>query len=135
MFLRRQSVLLLVLLGCQLCLVCGTLNPTKRKRSPTSNSVPKELKANSGPVELSVRERDLVQEEPSSRDIYAEGGTYWKNTAARNFSGTVLGYVTPVSGITITLLEKRTFVNGSSIHYILSAFINSIHLLYKYKFV
>lgn len=95
MLLDFRSVLLLcLLLGCQLC--AGTLTPNKRKRSSTGNSMSKEIKVNSGPHELNVRERDLLQEEPSSRDIYTESGTYWKHTDVRNFSGTVLGYVTPV---------------------------------------
>lgn len=55
----------------------------------------KELKVKQGPQSSSVFDRGLIQEEPSAKDILVESGTYYEETALKNFKGTVLGYVTP----------------------------------------
>lgn len=56
----------------------------------------KEIKANKGPVDKNVFDRNLVQDEPTSESIIKQCGTYYKNTSARLFDGPTLGFVTPV---------------------------------------
>lgn len=76
--------------------VSGTLSPSSKTKN---KSKAKEYKANSGPVSESVFDRGLIEEEPSSKDIITEGGTYFADTSFRNFNGTILGYVTPVNSL------------------------------------
>lgn len=77
--------------------VGGTISPSdKGKKSKAA----KELKENSGPVEKSVFDRNLIEDEPFARDILTEHAAYFQNTSARHFDGSVLGYVTPVKIIT-----------------------------------
>lgn len=85
-------------------LVAGTLSPSsrgeKKKRKnaakkPSGLPAVEESKAIAGPIDETVFDRNLVQEEPLSRDILYEHGAYSKETSQRHFSGTVLGYVTP----------------------------------------
>ena len=61
------------------------------------------VKINVGPQDRSVYERNLVDNEPLASDIIAESGAYYKETSLKNFNGTVLGYVTPVSFIDFSL--------------------------------
>lgn len=104
MYPTRLLVQLLVVISL-LSFGSSTLTPSNKKRASGSNNSnnkktkasAKEPKLNGGPQEQNVFERDLVQEEPSSRDIYTEHATYSKHTDVQQFSGTVLGYVTPVS--------------------------------------
>lgn len=57
----------------------------------------KEFKVNKGPVDKNVFERNLVQDEPTSESIIKQSGTYYKNTSARLFDGSTVGFVTPVN--------------------------------------
>ena len=50
----------------------------------------------SGPVDENVVTRELVTKQPSPADIVKECGAYYRKTSERNFTGEVLGYVTPV---------------------------------------
>lgn len=101
----RLVIQVLLLVSLLATLGTATLTPSNKKRTAAAGNAntkkpkapPKEPKVNSGPQEQNVFERELVQEEPSSRDIYMEHATYSKNTDVRQFNGTVLGYVTPVS--------------------------------------
>lgn len=75
--------------------VSATLSPSKTKKGKQQKD--KELILKVGPVEKNVYERELVIEEPTGNSIVIESGTYFKETGLKNFNGTVLGYVTPVS--------------------------------------
>ena len=75
--------------------VASTLSPSKNKKGKQQKD--KELIIKTGPVEKNVYERELVIEEPTGNSIVIESGTYFKETGLKNFNGTVLGYVTPVS--------------------------------------
>ncbi|KAG5684410.1 hypothetical protein PVAND_013644 [Polypedilum vanderplanki] len=70
----------------------ATLNPNSKKSKQKN---PQEIKMNSGPVDKSVFDRNLVDTEPIAAKIVAEANTYYKETNIKNFNGTVLGYVTP----------------------------------------
>ena len=72
--------------------VHSTLNPNSKK----SKKNPPDVKTNSGPVNLDVFERGLVDAEPQSLSIIQEANTYYRETSLKNFNGTVLGYLTPV---------------------------------------
>lgn len=89
------SFTIAVLLFCViLSQVNCTLSPSnKAKKKPPKE---KELKIKVGPQDKSVFDRNLIEEEPSAKDILIESGAYYKNTGNRLFNGTVLGYVTTV---------------------------------------
>ncbi|XP_037961205.1 chitinase domain-containing protein 1 isoform X2 [Teleopsis dalmanni] len=55
----------------------------------------KELKVLTGPQSDNVFDRNLIEEEPSSKDILVHNAAYYKDVSTRNFNNTVLGYVTP----------------------------------------
>lgn len=74
--------------------VDGTISPSDKGKK--SKAV-KELKVKSGPIDQSVFERNLIEDEPFAKDILVESGAYYRNTTARRFDGSVLGYVTPVN--------------------------------------
>lgn len=82
-----------------ICVIClftfssSTLSPSNKK------SKTKELKVKSGPQDESVFDKDLIDEEPSSKDILIECNGYYKETNLRLFNSTILGYVTPVNQI------------------------------------
>lgn len=71
---------------------CTLSPPSKGKKVKAV----KELKINTGPVDKSVFQRNLIEDEPSARDILVENGAYYRDTSTRLFNGTILGYVTPV---------------------------------------
>lgn len=71
----------------------ATLTPNNKK----SKKNPAEVKMNHGPVNSDVFQRGLVDAEPQAANIIAEANTYYRETSLKNFNGTVLGYVTPVS--------------------------------------
>lgn len=110
----------------------STLNPSKNK-SKSKQKAKEVLNAKSGPQESSVYERNLVVQEPLASDILTEANTYYKETSLKNFNGSVLGYVTPVSierfshlpnqksnlfsgTLTVTMLPKRLAPNSTSSH-------------------
>lgn len=74
----------------------STLNPSKNK-AKSKQKLKEVVNPNSGPQEKSVYEKNLVVEEPLASDILVEANTYYKETSLKNFNGTILGYVTPVS--------------------------------------
>lgn len=86
-----KSVLLIALATC----VSSTLNPSKNKKGKQKTQEVN-VKVNKGPVDKSVYERNLVDNEPLASDIISQSNTYYGNTGLKNFNGTVLGYVTPV---------------------------------------
>ncbi|KAJ6646508.1 Chitinase domain-containing protein 1 [Pseudolycoriella hygida] len=90
------SILMVVLALCViLSKVHGTLSPSsKSKKGSKTTSKEKEFKVKVGPQQLSVFDRNLIEDEPSARDILVESGSYYKDTENRLFNGTVLGYVT-----------------------------------------
>lgn len=73
--------------------VSSTISPPKNKKNKKKD---KELKLKSGPQKESVFDRNLIEEEPAVKDILVEHAAYYKDTSARHFNSTILGYVTPV---------------------------------------
>ena len=95
MTVRKSSQLFLVLIFCVgLVLVSGTISPSSKTNKGGKD---KEWKLKTGPISENVIQRELVDEEPFSKSIVVESGAYYEDTSLRNFNGTVLGYVTPVS--------------------------------------
>lgn len=86
---------------CEIPSIGTTISPSSKGKK---GKTPKELKINVGPIGESVFDRGLIDDEPMSNDILIENGAYYKHTNVRNFNNTVLGYVTPVSSVTI---EKK----------------------------
>lgn len=88
-----------ILITLSICLYYGveivdsTISPSDKGKKAKSQ---KELKVNSGPIDQNVIERNLIEDEPSVKDILVENAAYYKNTSARLFDGPVLVYVTPV---------------------------------------
>lgn len=83
---------------CFIAVANATLAPPKKgERTKTT----KEVKLNAGPVNQNVIDRNLVEDEPSAKDIITESGTYYKDTKNRLFPGPTLGFVTPVSLTTL----------------------------------
>ncbi|EDW28854.1 GL18725 [Drosophila persimilis] len=81
-------LVILLLSGGQLSSVQGTLSPNDKPKSKH-----KELLR--GPQDDDVFSLGLVSPEPLAKDILAHHRAYHKDTAARRFNGTTLGYVTP----------------------------------------
>lgn len=88
-----NSVIIVALVSC----VSSTINPSKNKKGKQKTQEPTNVKINRGPQEKSVYERNLVESEPLASEILAEAHTYYRDTGLKNFNGSVLGYVTPVS--------------------------------------
>lgn len=107
-----QSFLAVWLVACVAGpFVGGTISPSdKGKKSKAA----KELEASSGPVGKSVFDRNLIEDEPFARDILAEHAAYFQNTSARNFDGSVLGYVTPVQIIAYQCLPTWQLIDNFS---------------------
>lgn len=97
-FLTMKSIHLFLLLSIctlyELPSIDTTISPSSKGKK---SKQPKELKVIAGPVTDNVFDRGLVDDEPLANDILMEHSAYYRDTAIRNFNGTVLGYVTPVS--------------------------------------
>ena len=95
----KQEFLLLKLALWTIYFVCIFIDNANSTISPgdKSQKQPKPLKVKTGPRDESVFDLDLIDIEPSAREILINSGSYYKNTAERRFNGTVLGFVTPVS--------------------------------------
>lgn len=76
------------------CKVSATLSPSSKGKGKAKE---KELNVKIGAISESVFDRNLIDDEPSSKAILIENGAYYEDTSLRNFNGTVLGYVTPVN--------------------------------------
>lgn len=87
----RLSLLLICIAG--LSYVSATLSPSSKGERKAKD---KELPVKTGPIRESVFDRNLIEDEPSSKGILIESGAYYEDTSLRHFNGTVLGYVTPV---------------------------------------
>ncbi|XP_037033847.1 chitinase domain-containing protein 1 [Bradysia coprophila] len=84
-----------VLLSCVLlCEVHCTLSPSNKSKKGSKTGKDKDFKIKLGPQQFSVFDRNLIEDEPSARDILVESGSYYEETENRLFNGTVLGYVT-----------------------------------------
>ncbi|XP_013101378.1 chitinase domain-containing protein 1 [Stomoxys calcitrans] len=83
---KGSLILELLLLACYISLAVATITPGKKQTAP---------KVKTGPSDLSVFDLDLIQQEPTSKEILINCGAYYKDTTVRNFNGTVLGFVTP----------------------------------------
>uniref|UniRef100_A0A182KB93 Chitinase domain-containing protein 1 n=1 Tax=Anopheles christyi TaxID=43041 RepID=A0A182KB93_9DIPT len=69
----------------------ATLSPSDKNK----NKKVKELKVKSGPQPTNVYDRELVQGEPSAKDIIVENAAFFQDTSLKLFEGKVLGFVTP----------------------------------------
>jgi chitinase domain-containing protein 1 len=108
-----MKILLNYVLVIALVVACvsATINPSKNKKSKQkAQQAEVKIKVNVGPQEKSVYERNLVDNEPLASEIIAESGTYFKHTSLKNFNGTVLGYVTPVSENLIDFFRSKLFI-------------------------
>jgi hypothetical protein len=93
---RIELFIIALVICCSLS--SATLNPSKKKgKSKNSKNDVAEIKMNSGPVDLNIFDRQLVEMEPLASRIIEEANTYYKDTSIKNFNETVLAYVTPVS--------------------------------------
>lgn len=93
----RVFVLLSLLICYFHCpIVSGTLSPSSKTKGKSKE---KELTVRNGPISEMIFDRGLLEDEPSSKSIILESGAYYEDTSLRNFNSTILGYVTPVSGI------------------------------------
>lgn len=90
--------------------VSGTLNPSKNKKGKQKTG---DVKIKIGAQEKSVYDKNLVDNEPLASDIIAESGAYFKETGLKNFNGTVLGYVTPVSCHRFSFKISLNFLLGT----------------------
>lgn len=77
------------------CLITNNLEATISP-GDKSQKQPKPLKLKTGPREESVFDLDLIDIEPSAKEILINSGSYYKDTTLRHFNGTILGFVTPV---------------------------------------
>lgn len=94
----KSIIIIAVLAACViLCEVQCTLSPSNKSKKGSKAGKEKEFKIKVGPQQYSVFDRNLIEDEPSARDILVESGSYYKDTENRLFNGTVLGYVTSVS--------------------------------------
>lgn len=75
--------------------VNGTLYPSDKRRQIVKAM--REFVVRTGPVDKNVIDRNLIEEEPSPEDIIIESGAYYENTSLKNFEGTLLAYLQPVS--------------------------------------
>ena len=98
-----KSLLLIALISY----VSSTINPSKNKKGKQKTQEPKAVKVKKGPQEKSVYERNLVESEPLASDIITEAYTYYRDTTLKNFNGTVLGYVTPVTILLILIISCK----------------------------
>ncbi|XP_037806542.1 chitinase domain-containing protein 1 [Lucilia sericata] len=88
---RKILTLKLIIFTCLLVgKVDATISPGDK-----SQKQPKPLKVKTGPRDESVFDLDLIDIEPSAKEILINSGSYYKDTTARRFNGTVLGFVTP----------------------------------------
>uniref|UniRef100_A0A0C9RDH8 Chid1 protein n=1 Tax=Fopius arisanus TaxID=64838 RepID=A0A0C9RDH8_9HYME len=89
------------LLGTATC----TLSPPTDKHRRDKGKV----ESKKGPVNQNVFDRGLVVQEPKPIDILRESGLYYKDTNFRQFTGEVLGYITPV--IIFSRMKSRMSFN------------------------
>lgn len=89
---KSQFFMLFLLL---VVVVNGTLYPSDKRRQTVKPM--REFIVRTGPVDKNVIDRNLIEEEPSPEDIIIESGAYYKNTSLKNFQGTLLACLQPVS--------------------------------------
>ncbi|XP_073826363.1 chitinase domain-containing protein 1 [Musca autumnalis] len=75
----------IVLLYFYIATVQSTITPGKKAQP----------KPKAGPRDESVFDLDLIQQEPTVKDILLNSGAYYRDTTVRHFNGSVLGFVTP----------------------------------------
>lgn len=80
-------------------LTVATLTPKSPRGAKEAKTKPDKFK--SGPQSYSVFDRNLIVEKPTAKDILTNCRAYSSNTNMYNFDGLSLGYVTPVSDISI----------------------------------
>lgn len=108
MLLSNSLINSIIFLFCIISLASTTLAPKDRQKKGLKQ---KDVIIKSGPQDENVFDKQLVDMEPSSRDIMVENAAYYRNTKNRLFNGTVLGYVTPVCIDKIFIFQFRyTFI-------------------------
>lgn len=91
LFFNNYNIILFLLI-LYVSLSNCTLSPTKTKDKKIRD-------VKRGPLDISVFDRNLISDKPNSKDILRENQAYFENTNVKNFNGSILGYVTPVSNI------------------------------------
>ncbi|XP_012282892.1 chitinase domain-containing protein 1 [Orussus abietinus] len=90
----------------------GTISPPSGKADKKQSQ---EKKNKKGPTDRNVFDRGLVVKDIKISQILRESGLYYENTTNRQFTGNVLGYVTPWNGegyeVTKTFHGKFTTVS------------------------
>lgn len=124
------STILAVFASCiLLCEVHCTLSPSNKSKKGAKPAKEKDFKIKVGAQQYSVFDRNLIEDEPSAKDILVESGSYYKDTENRLFNGTVLGYVTSVCVVCLSVLnsvftichEKEKGLQIECVHYHLLA--------------
>ncbi|CAG7833858.1 unnamed protein product [Allacma fusca] len=108
---RQYGLEWLAIIALSLQFAAGTISPKDKK---SKEAIPAgDIKK--GPVPENVFARDLIVKYPAPADIIKESGTYCKKTSERNFTGEVLGYVTPWNNqgydIVKTFANKFTMIS------------------------
>lgn len=101
MLLNAYTLLLILPLFC-----IATLTPKSKNREVKI----KPEKVKSGPQNYSVFDRNLIVENPTAKEIVLNHQAYYADIEKRNFDGLVLGYVTPVSCTTTSIVCLNTIV-------------------------
>lgn len=86
---NQYYLTIIILIFVNVFLSESTLSPTRNKD--------KIRDVKRGPIDVSVFDRNLISDKPNSKEILRENQAYFENTDVKNFNGTILGYVTPVS--------------------------------------
>ncbi|XP_019871850.2 chitinase domain-containing protein 1 [Aethina tumida] len=87
-----------VIYFCIICICLNecTLSPKSPKTKQSKEVKPiKNVKIKTGPLNLTVFQRNLVVENPTPKEIVSNHGAFFQETDEYNFDGMVLGYVTP----------------------------------------
>lgn len=100
-----------VIYFCIICICLNecTLSPKSPKTKQSKEVKPiKNVKIKTGPLNLTVFQRNLVVENPTPKEIVSNHGAFFQETDEYNFDGMVLGYVTPVSTLNSHCIQKLT---------------------------
>lgn len=108
MLLINSLIHSIVLLFGIISLASTTLAPKDRQKKGQKQN--KDVVIKSGPQDANVIERQLIDAEPSGRDILVENAAYYQNTKNRLFNGTVLGFVTPVCVLGVIYVHNNSIM-------------------------
>lgn len=108
------SIKFCTIIYCNFILLSVSVNCTLSPSDRDKKSKAPVLKVKTGPQKSDVFQRNLIEEEPSAKDILIENGAYYEGTARRLFNGTTLGYVTPVNIIFFSIFFLIRYFSASA---------------------